>query len=262
MHNLDRGAYEPDESGELEGGELESGEYESGEYESDQTGDYDGVYTAEGGAPESEGILGLLGSILGETGDEPAGPGRPLTEQQETELAAELLELSSEQELEQFFRDLMDGAARAAGSFLRSDTGRALGGVLKDATRQALPIVGRAVGGWVSPGVGGDVGERLGKAAGVAFGLELEGLPGEAQEFEVARAVVRFADAAARQAALTPRVVPAPLTVRRAVVTAAAEHAPGLLAAAVGGAGDRYGTRKRRSGRWIRRGRKLVIFDA
>ncbi len=281
MHNLDRGAFGPNgpdgpgepgefEAGEFEAGGFETGEQESGEYESGEfeAGEFEsGEFEGGGAELEDEGFLGLLGSLLGESTEMASGPGRPLSEQQETELAAELLEVSSEQELEQFFTDLVRGAARAAGAFVRSDTGRALGGVLKDATRQALPIVGRAVGQWVSPNRGGDVGDRIGKAVGVAFGLELEGLSGESQEFEVARALIRFADAAARQAAVTPRGVPTPVAVRRAVVTAAAEHAPGLLAGVrpsrvAGLTDDRYGSRNRRSGRWVRRGRKLVIFDA
>ncbi len=290
MHNLDRGSYGPNgperfeanESGEYESGEYEhsTGEQEAGEFESAdfgaggfgaggpasgefEAGEFEAGAYGTAGEQEFEGILGLLGSVLGEAYEGPVGPGRPLTETQETELASELLEVSSEQELEQFLGDLMRGAARAAGSFIRSDTGRALGGVLRDATKQALPIVGRAVGQWVSPQRGGDVGARIGDAVGVAFGLELEGLSGESQEFEVARALVRFADAAARQAAVTPRGIPTPVAVRRAVITAASEHAPGLLAGVGPGLpGDRYGTRGRRSGRWIRRGRKLVIFDA
>jgi hypothetical protein len=283
MHNLDRGAFGPNgpesfeayesaefESGEYEHttGEQEAGEFETGEFEAGEfeAGEFEaGEFEAgefEGGELENEDFLGLLGSLLGEAHEMPTGPGRPLSEAQETELASELLEVSTEQELEQFLGDLMRGAARAAGAFIRSDTGRALGGVLRDATKQALPIVGRAVGQWVSP-TGGDTGARIGNAVGVAFGLELEGLSGESQEFEVARALIRFADAAARQAAITPRVVPAPVAVRRAVITAASEHAPGLLAGVAPGVrGDRYGTRGRRSGRWIRRGRKLVIFDA
>ncbi|MGY0231798.1 hypothetical protein [Longispora urticae] len=181
-------------------------------------------------------------------GELPGGPG--LGEQQESELASALLELGSEEELDQFLGDLVSGAADAAGRFLRTDTGRALTGVLKGAARDALPIVGRAVGGWAVPG-GGDVGARVGKAAADVFGLEVEGLSQEDRDWEVARGFIRFADAAARQAALAPAHVPAAAVVRRAIAVAARDNAPGLVSA--GG--------NRRSGRWERQGRNIVIFE-
>ncbi|GIG56950.1 hypothetical protein Lfu02_13220 [Longispora fulva] len=181
-------------------------------------------------------------------GELPGGSG--LGEQQESELASALLELGSDQELDQFLGDLVKGAASAAGQFLRSDTGQALTGVLKSAARDALPIVGRAVGGWAVPG-GGDVGARVGQAAADVFGLEVEGLSQEDRDWEVARGFIRFADAAARNAALAPSHVPAAAVVRRAIAAAARDNAPGLVS----------GGGRRRSGRWERHGRTIVIFD-
>src|SRR3954447_26680973 len=60
-----------------------------------------------------------------------------LSDEQEIELASELLEVTDEQELEQFLSNLISTIGGAVGQFARSDTGRALGGVLKDAARQA-----------------------------------------------------------------------------------------------------------------------------
>ena len=40
------------------------------------------------------------------------------------ELASELLEVTSEQELEQFLGDVFRAASQAVGNFVRSDTGR------------------------------------------------------------------------------------------------------------------------------------------
>jgi len=59
------------------------------------------------------------------------GGGRIFNEQQEWELASELLEVGNEQEFEQFLGDLISKAGSAIGSFIKSDTGRAIGGVLK-----------------------------------------------------------------------------------------------------------------------------------
>jgi hypothetical protein len=167
----------------------------------------------------------FLGDILGAiTGGELEVP---LQESQELELASELLEVSNEQELEQFLGNVFRTVGRAAGQFVRSDTGRALGGILKDAARQALPVVGRAIGDYVSPGSGA-TGARLAQQAGSLLGLELEGLSPPDQEFEAARQFVRFASAAAKQAAAAPRNVAPQTAARAAVVAAAHHHAPGF----------------------------------
>jgi hypothetical protein len=193
--------------------------------------------------------------FLGET-SELASEGEfgELNELNELELASNFLEIASEQELEQFLGDLIRRAAQTAGTFVRSDTGRALGGILKNAARQALPVVGRAVGNWVSPGAGGKVGARLATCGGQAFGLELEGLSNEDQEFEVARSFVRFANAAARGVVGAPPGAPARAVASRAVAAAARQHAPGLVPAL---AGTRPASQ---SGRWVRRGRNIVLF--
>lgn len=179
----------------------------------------------------------------------------PLTEAQELELAAELLEVTGEEELEQFLGDLFQTVGRAAGRFVRSDTGRALGGILKDAAKQALPIVGRGVGQWISPGQGGDIGARAGAAAGTLLGLELEGLSHEDREWEAARQFVRFATAAAQRACQAPAGMPPAMAARSAAASAARVHAPGLLTRLRG----RSGTHWPRSGRWFRRGRTIVL---
>jgi len=118
--------------------------------------------------------------------------GSPFGEMQELQLASELLEISSEAELEQFLGNILSAVGGAARQFARSDTGQALGGILKDAARQALPVVGQAVGKWVSPNYGGPIGQTVATQAGKWMGLELEGLSNEDREFEVARLVVEL----------------------------------------------------------------------
>jgi len=181
-----------------------------------------------------------------------------LSDEQEIELASELLEVTDEQELEQFLSNLISTIGGAVGQFARSDTGRALGGVLKDAARQALPIVGRAVGQWASPTRGGDIGADLATQAGRALGLELEGLSAEDAEFEAARQFVRFATDAARNACLSQSYGPPEQAARTAAVQAAQVHAPGLVPRLQG----RSGARWPRSGRWIRRGQTIVLIGA
>jgi hypothetical protein len=182
---------------------------------------------------------------------------RPGDEMEEMALASQLLEVTSEQELEQFLGNLLGRVGALAGRVLRSDTGQALQGILRQAGRQALPVIGRGVGGLVAPGRGEDVGARLAAQAGRFLGLELEGLSAEDREFETARQFVRFALDAAGQAASAPATVPPAEAARSAAAAAASRHAPGLLGW-LGQAGPSP-TRRRRSGRWDRRGRTIVI---
>jgi hypothetical protein len=180
----------------------------------------------------------------------------PLSEEQEIELASELLEVASDQHLEQFLGNLIGKVGSAVGQFAGSDTGRALGGILKDAARQALPVVGRAVGQWVSPDSGGTIGADLANQAGRVLGLELEGLSPEDKEFEVARQFVRFASAAAKRACMTPPTAEPLMTARNAALAAARTYAPGLAPRLQG----RSSLLWPRSGRWIRRGKTIVLF--
>ncbi|HEV3033943.1 MAG TPA: hypothetical protein VGX72_04055 [Solirubrobacteraceae bacterium] len=218
--------------------QLEAGEYEYGEL----GGEYEGELEGEGSSA--------------------IGP-----DNRELELASELLEVGSEQELEQFLGDLISSATSALGRFADSPTGRAVGGILKDAASRALPVLGQAVGDYVSPGSGGEWGRQAGAAASQLFGLELEGLSSEDKEFELARRYVQWARSAARTAArAAARVQAPPRTIARtAAAHAARMYAPGLLglieptgyAPAVGLAGAR--AHAPLTGRWVRRGRYVVV---
>jgi hypothetical protein len=65
--------------------------------------------------------------------------------------------------------------------------------------------------------------------AGEVFGIELEGLSGEDQQFEMTRRFVRFGGAASGRVARAPRGVPPRSIVRSAVAAAASRWAPGLF---------------------------------
>jgi hypothetical protein len=187
----------------------------------------------------------------------------PLDEVEEMEYAAELLEITDEQELDQFLGKLISRVSRAAGGIIRSPAGKALGGMLKSAAKKALPIAGRAVGTYFGGPAGGAIGGKLASAAGGIFGLELEGLSGEDQEFEVARRFVRLAASATQKAAQAPAGAPPQAAARSALAAAARRHAPGLLSPSVGGAvSAAYGGGRARSGRWVRRGRKIILLGA
>jgi hypothetical protein len=153
----------------------------------------------------------------------------PMDETEELELASSLLEVESEEELEQFLGDVFRVAARSAGRLARSETGRALGAILQDTVARAVPIVRGTLGGAVGPGPGGAQGGTLAEQAGSLLGLELEGLSPQDQELESARQLVRLASNAYRRAARAPRNVPPRVVARRAVIAAARRHAPGLV---------------------------------
>ncbi len=184
--------------------------------------------------------------------------GSPFNEMDEMELASALLEVSDEAELDQFLGSLFKKASRAVGSFMKGPIGKQLGGMLKPLVKKALPMVGGALGSFIPiPGVGTALGAQAGSAAANMFEMELEGMSGEDQEFEVARRIVRLAGEAAQQAAQTPPTVPPPDAAKSALVSAAQQHAPGLLRPTAQAA---QSGRHRRSGRWERRGRTIVLY--
>jgi hypothetical protein len=261
MHDIDRAAYETVLHVGEDGREVGESEAGFGEYEADgreyQAG---GMAASRTGRPDGAARAG-------------PGAGAPtLDEATEVQLASELLEAQSSGELDRFLGDVFGQAAgavgRAAGAFVRSDAGQALGGILRDAARQSLPVLGRAAGQWLGGSSGGDIGADVARAAGDYFGLELEGLSEQEAEFEAYRAFVRFVWCAALLAASGPRDYSPSTTARRAIAEAARRYAPGLLSWFTDGDRPRatgFG-RGRASiggneGRWQRRGGSIVLLD-
>ena len=176
------------------------------------------------------------------------------------ELAAELLTIQNEDELEQFLGKLL----KRAGGFLKSGVGQQLTGALKGIARKALPALGAAAGNFLLPGIGGAMGSKLASAAGSMLGLELEGLSYEDQEFEIAKQVVRLGGAAAATASEAPPSAPPQQTAQAALTTAAQQFAPGLLRPGTSPSASpmqrRGRCRHRNSGRWIRRGNGIILL--
>jgi len=264
MHDIDR--TELEFSPEMENDEYEQYVYDENEYDE---AEYD----------EAE---------YGETG--------VFSEAETMELAAELLDVNSEAELDQFLGGLISRAGQLVKSPVARHVRRRLGGLLKGAAKKALPAIGKAIGsaagGYVGDRVGGYVGGQLGSAGrtigsktgsdlggqfggylgdqagsaiGRVFGLELEGLSLEDQEFEVAKHFVQFAGAAVKNATSAPPTANPQAVAKQATMLAARQFAPGLIAgtgvtstgktcAACGGGGS--------SGRWYRRGNKIILVGA
>ncbi|MBD7917537.1 hypothetical protein H9657_04490 [Cellulomonas sp. Sa3CUA2] len=206
---------------------------------------------------------------LFEMGQENAWEGESENElggQGEIGLATELLEVTSEEELDRFLGDVLRSAVSAGKAFASSSAGRAVGGLLKSAAKQALPHVGRMVGGAV-PWIGADAGGKVGGFVAGRLEADLEGLSQEDREYEVSRAFVRFADETARIAAAAPPGMPPQVAAQRAATAAARRHLPPLAPVVAGmrppapGGPTRPGGH-RTTGRWVRRGRNIVLLDA
>ncbi|TXI18997.1 MAG: hypothetical protein E6Q62_05210 [Nitrosomonas sp.] len=206
---------------------------------------------------------------FGEYGEtEWGGETGAFSEAETMELAAELLGVSNEAELEQFLGSLIKRAGQAAGKFIKSPVGQQLGGLLKGAAKQALPMVGSAIGGYFGGTGGAKIGSQVASTAGRIFGLELEGLSHEDQEYEAAKRFVQFAGTAAKNAALSPQAANPRAVAQSAVSAAARQLAPGLVRGASGVIPSASGNvcpacgRGAMSGRWMRRGNKIILFGA
>lgn len=197
--------------------------------------------------------------------------GMPLGEMQEMEAAANLLEVQSEEELEEFLGDIVKGV----GHFFKTGVGKALGGVLKNVAKQALPALGQSLGSLIPiPGVGGMIGSALGGMASSALGSEMEF---EEAQFETARKLVQLAALAGQNAAAAPPNAPPQAVAHNAVVQAAQQlgvpvqpPAPQHAAYGNGHHPEAYGYdgathpehHHHRSGRWVRHGRVIVLLGA
>ena len=246
MHDIDRTTleYDPETEDDDETGFFElEGEYESG-YEDDDEGEYEYAFEQENGYD-------------GEYYEEEV-----FDEAELEALASELLGVTDDEELEQFLGKVFRRAGRRIRRAVKSKAGRALGRLVKRAAKKVLPIAGSAVGTVFGGPAGGAIGGRVGSGVGRALGLELEGLSPEDQEFEVAKQVVRLAGDAAKQVTKTQTRMPPAAAAKAAVAKAAKRHAPGLIKstarapmphpAAMAGS--------RTSGRWVRRGSKVVLM--
>jgi uncharacterized protein (DUF697 family) len=185
--------------------------------------------------------------------DEYEGEEEVFSEEQVQEYAAELLSVSSEQELDYFLGDLI----KAAGKAIKSPLGKQIGGILKGVAKKALPVAAGVLGNVVAPGVGGMIGSKLGSAAASLFELELEGMSPEDQEFEAAKQFVRLAADASKNASKAPPGANPARVAKQSMTQAASKYAPGLLNGKATATGSASGAQ---SGRWVRRGQRIVLL--
>jgi hypothetical protein len=142
------------------------------------------------------------------------------------ELAAGLLDVTNQSELEGFLGGLVAETARKAGGRLPADTKRTLVAVLGRTAERTLPTLTTALGDRLEPA---GAGPSATETAARVYGLELEGMSPEDRDFEIARQFLRYAQAATVRAASATAPAPAAAVVDAAVAAAGREFAPGLL---------------------------------
>ena len=173
-------------------------------------------------------------------------------EEEELQLAMELLEVASEEELEQFlgnvFKSVWKGVKKVGATIAK--VAKPLGGALKAVAKTALPFVGGALGSMIPiPGVGTALGSALGRAASNALELEMESEAPADRELELARRFVRIAGQAARLAADGDGSARA---VESALTRALHQQLPHFRSPAP--------QQEDESGRWRRRGNRIVVM--
>ena len=174
------------------------------------------------------------------------------SEEEELQLAMELLEVASEEELEQFlgnvFKSVWKGVKKVGSTIAK--VAKPLGGALKAVAKTALPFVGGALGSMIPiPGVGTALGSALGRAASNALELEMESEAPADRELELARRFVRIAGQAARLAAEGDGSARA---VESALTRALHQQLPHFRSPAP--------QQEEESGRWRRRGNRIVVM--
>ena len=173
-------------------------------------------------------------------------------EEEELQLAMELLAVASEEELEQFlgnvFKSVWKGVKKVGATIAK--VAKPLGGALKAVAKTALPFVGGALGSMIPiPGVGTALGSALGRAASNALELEMESEAPADRELELARRFVRIAGQAARLAADGDGSARA---VESALTRALHQQLPHFRSPAP--------QQEEESGRWRRRGNRIVVM--
>ena len=251
MHDIDRTLMEYENEADVNyDGEWEYGpepefEDERGydpEYEFENEAEYDPAYAAEFEYDEFE-----FESVFDEA--------------EEMELAAELLAVSNEAELDQFLGKVFRKVTRAVKKVPFKHVGRTLFKRFRPILRRTVPLLGRAAGTYFGGPMGGQIGSMAASRLGRRFGLELEGLSPEDQEFEVSRRVVRLMGSAVANAAKAPPTAHPDTVAKNAIKKAIQTTAPNMPAHRPSRVTPTpCGSIPRQTGRWYRsKSGKIVL---
>lgn len=188
-------------------------------------------------------------------------------ESYEQQLASRLMSVSNEYEFENF----LGGLIQSAKGFLSSPQGQAMKSTLvkgaKKFGRQALPSIAKNIGGYIGGSTGASIGDKAGSAlSGMFFGSDVEAL----DYVRIIRKAAQYLNDAAD--GIEPDMDLNSTTPEQAVTQAINTAARPYWRRRRGGRGGAYrgtpsasannhnrGTRQQR-GRWIRRGRNIVLM--
>ena len=189
----------------------------------------------------------------------------PFGEAEEVELAIELLEVTSEAEMEQFLGKLVKKAWKGI---------KTVGSkVLRPLVKTVLPIAATAAGTFFGGPAGGALAGKLGSLVSKALEAETAGVSPQDRDVEKCRQFVRMAGTAARAAALAPPGAN-PVAVAQRVLANTAQQKLTLGTGTPGPSSAASRSRCRcgqpencicgqsgKSGRWVRRGRNIIIIN-
>lgn len=188
----------------------------------------------------------------------------PLDEDEETELAMELLSVTDDEELEQFLGKIFKKVARVARRAVRSPIFKKIIKYAKPIAKKLLPMAGKAIGSYFGGPPGGMAGSALASKLSTMFEIDVTGMSGDEMELEVSKRIVRLVSTAAKKALAAPSGASAGKVAQSAIKSAIRKHAPGLTRSGLTKLSPRplKMMGQARSGRWIRRGRKIIILGA
>ena len=172
------------------------------------------------------------------------------------EMADMLLGVEDDAELDAFIGDIMRKAVSTSRRALRSDVGRSLRRLAKDAVvaaaKKGIPQLDKAIGRHLSGTTGARIGQSLASTAVPWLGTNGSepSVSVSDSEREVAKTLVRFVSDATTQATAAPAELQAPRAAIVAATAAARRSSNSAVPAAEG---------SRRSGTWVRRGNRIVI---
>ena len=197
-------------------------------------------------------------------------------EMHEDELANELMNIQSEEELEYFLGNLLKGAWRGAKALYNSPVGQQLKGHaiagLKSLGKRALPGLGSAVGRRFFGARGGQIGGKLGNMAARGLGLEFEGASPVDRRFEGSKRLIRLAKTASKRIAAYARSgKPVSARVIRTIILREGQRwFPNLPSTGMSGSGGGSQTAGyypssssvQDRGTWYRQGNQIIIQGA
>ncbi|MDL9998319.1 hypothetical protein QTI24_06900 [Variovorax sp. J22P240] len=176
-------------------------------------------------------------------------------------LAYELMTVSDDAEMEEFLGKLMSSVTRKFKKMRRAVLPRLLPilrGPAGDLLKRAMPLLGSALGSAV-PGAGTLLGGMAGRRLGQLLGGQMEDASDDEARVDLSRKLVSTVTDAVDRAVQDPRSGAEPVSAARdAFVGAMQDNLPAGVRRAL--ARRKHSGAEAQSGRWVRRGRKIIVL--